>query len=68
MSYSNIDVTTNNFITTIKINREEKFNALNEETILELNTAVEAISKSQETKAVIITGAGNKAFIAGNLE
>ncbi|MHA1944673.1 MAG: enoyl-CoA hydratase/isomerase family protein [Candidatus Hodarchaeales archaeon] len=65
MSYSNIDVTTNNFITTIKINREKAFNALNEETIIELNTAVEAISKSQETKVVIITGAGSKAFIAG---
>jgi len=65
MSYSNIDVTTNNFITTIKIDREKAFNALNEETIIELNTAVEAISKSQETKVVIITGAGNKAFIAG---
>jgi enoyl-CoA hydratase len=65
MSYSNIDVTTNNFITKIKINREKAFNALNEETIIELNTAVEAISKSQETKVVIITGAGDKAFIAG---
>ncbi len=65
MSYSNIDVTTNNFITTIKINREKAFNALNEETIIELNTAIEAISKSQETKVVIISGAGSKAFIAG---
>ena len=65
MSYSNIDVTTNNFITTIKINREKEFNALNEETIIELNTAVEAISKSQETRVVIISGAGSKAFIAG---
>ncbi len=65
MSYSNIDVKTKNFITTIKINREKAFNALNEETIIELNTAVEEISKSQETKAVIISGAGSKAFIAG---
>ena len=65
MSYSNIDVTTNNFITKIKINREKAFNALNEETIIELDTAVEAISKSQETKVVIISGAGSKAFIVG---
>jgi enoyl-CoA hydratase len=65
MSYSNIDVTTHNLITKIKIDREKAFNALNEETIIELNTAVEAISKSQETKVVIISGAGNKAFIAG---
>ena len=65
MSYSNIDVTTNNFITKIKINREKAFNALNEETIIELNTAVEALSKSHETKVVVISGAGSKAFIAG---
>ena len=65
MSYSNIDVTTKNFITIIKINREKAFNALNEETIIELNTAIENVSKSQDTKVVIITGTGSKAFIAG---
>ncbi|MHA1207366.1 MAG: enoyl-CoA hydratase/isomerase family protein, partial [Candidatus Hodarchaeales archaeon] len=65
MSYSNIDVTTKNFITIIKINREKAFNALNEETIIELNTAIENVSKSQDTRVVIITGTGSKAFIAG---
>ena len=65
MSYSNIDVTTKNFITTIKIDREKAFNALNEATIIELNTAIENVSKSQDTKVVIITGTGSKAFIAG---
>ncbi len=65
MAYSNIDVTTKNFITIIKITREEAFNALNEETIIELITAIEELSKSQDTKVIIITGAGSKAFIAG---
>jgi len=65
MVYSNIDVTTKNFITTIKINREKAFNALNEETIIELNSAIEGVSDSQDTKVVIITGTGSKAFIAG---
>jgi len=65
MSYSNIDVTTKNFITIIKIDREKAFNALNEATIIELNTAIENVSKSQDTKVVIITGTGSKAFIAG---
>jgi len=65
MGYSNIDVTTKNFIKIIKINREKAFNALNEETIIELNTALEDVSNSQDTKVVIITGTGNKAFIAG---
>ncbi|MHA1206666.1 MAG: enoyl-CoA hydratase/isomerase family protein [Candidatus Hodarchaeales archaeon] len=65
MSYSNIDVTTKNFITIIKIDREKAFNALNEATIIELNTAIENVSKSQDTKVLIITGTGSKAFIAG---
>ena len=65
MDYTNIDVTSKNLITIIKINREKAFNALNEETIIELNTAVENISRSQDTKVVIITGTGSKAFIAG---
>lgn len=65
MTYSNINVTTKNFITLIKINREKAFNALNEKTILELKNAIEKISKTQDTKVVVITGTGSKAFIAG---
>ncbi len=65
MSYSNIIVTTENRITTIKINREKSLNALNEKTIDELYDCIESISKSEDIKVVVITGVGNKSFIAG---
>ncbi|MHA2054931.1 MAG: enoyl-CoA hydratase/isomerase family protein [Candidatus Hodarchaeales archaeon] len=65
MGYSNLIVTTENFITTIKINREKALNALNEKTILELKECVNEIKNSNTSRVLIITGAGEKAFIAG---
>ncbi|MHA1993095.1 MAG: enoyl-CoA hydratase/isomerase family protein [Candidatus Hodarchaeales archaeon] len=65
MTYSNIIVTTENRITTIKINREKALNALNEKTIEELHDCVEQLSQSEDTKVVVITGVGKKSFIAG---
>ncbi|MHA2176477.1 MAG: enoyl-CoA hydratase/isomerase family protein [Candidatus Hodarchaeales archaeon] len=65
MGYSNLIVTTENFITTIKINREKALNALNEKTILELKECVNEIKNSDTSRVLIITGAGEKAFIAG---
>lgn len=49
----------------ITINRAEKLNALNKQTIQELSDALKAAEAKQEIKAIIITGAGDKAFIAG---
>ncbi len=65
MTYSNIIVTTENRITTIKINREKALNALNEKTINELSECVKNLSKDADTKVVVITGVGQKSFIAG---
>lgn len=52
-------------IVTIIINRPQAMNALNEETLLELEDAARVIKASKEVTAVIITGAGEKAFVAG---
>lgn len=49
----------------ITINRESKLNALNTETILELTSLFEDVAKRDDVRAVILTGAGNKAFVAG---
>jgi enoyl-CoA hydratase len=49
----------------ITINRPEKLNALNEDVLNELNEAIEAINKEDSIKGAIITGAGEKAFVAG---
>lgn len=49
----------------ITINRAEKLNALNKQTIQELSDALKLAEADQAVKAIIITGAGEKAFIAG---
>lgn len=65
MKYHNILSETKNGITTITINRPSKLNALNRDTILELNNAFEKADDSSKTKVIIITGSGEKAFVAG---
>ncbi|MFQ6083295.1 MAG: enoyl-CoA hydratase-related protein [Candidatus Aminicenantia bacterium] len=49
----------------VTINRPDKLNALNVETINELDQVFLNIKNDQEVKVVIITGAGEKAFVAG---
>ena len=65
MKYENILVTTNEKITIITINRPDKLNALNMLTIEELHVALDNLSKDESCKIIIITGSGNKAFVAG---
>lgn len=52
-------------ILTITINRPEKLNALNKNVIQELHDALADASHNKEVKVIIITGAGEKAFVAG---
>jgi len=65
MNYNNIIVTESDGIIILQINRPEVLNALNKETLLELNTALKAFADSKTTSVLILTGAGNRAFIAG---
>ncbi|MFK7748273.1 MAG: enoyl-CoA hydratase/isomerase family protein [Kordia sp.] len=65
MSYENILVHEDNGIGTITINRPKKLNALNRDTIQELHTAFEALDASTEAKVIVLTGSGEKAFVAG---
>lgn len=52
-------------IFTITINRPDKLNALNNTVIDEISTAIDEIYDNNEIRAAIITGAGEKAFVAG---
>jgi len=63
--YQNIAVETNDGILTITISRPDSLNALNVATIEELRTAVQDAYDNKEVKGVIITGEGEKAFVAG---
>ncbi len=65
MSYNNIYTNTKNSITTITVNRLTKLNALNKETINELHEAFKLADLDKNTRVIIITGVGEKAFIAG---
>jgi enoyl-CoA hydratase len=49
----------------ITINREHKLNALNKDTLAELADAIELAANSDEVRGVLLTGAGEKAFVAG---
>ena len=65
MKFNNILSETLNNITTITINRPTKLNALNKETIQELHLAFKNAEENSNTKVIVITGSGEKAFVAG---
>ncbi len=66
MSYNNLLIETDDTgIQTITINRPDKLNALNLETMEEINEAFHEIYDNMDVSGVIITGAEEKAFVAG---
>ena len=65
MAYKNIKIEKKEGIATLKINRPQVLNALNKETISEITSAVEELDADKNVKVVILTGEGEKAFIAG---
>ena len=65
MSYQNILITTENTIATLTINRPTKLNALNINTIKELHIAFETLDNDPNIRAIVLTGSGPKAFVAG---
>ena len=52
-------------IAVVTINRPTKLNALNKATIQELHDGFNALNEDKSVKAIIITGSGEKAFVAG---
>lgn len=52
-------------IAIVTMNRPKALNALNSETLKELDNVIEALEKDNEIYAVVLTGAGEKAFVAG---
>ena len=65
MNFENILTNISNSILTVTINRPDKLNALNRKTIDELSTAIKNAETDPSVKVIIITGSGNKAFVAG---
>ncbi|MDG1850260.1 MAG: enoyl-CoA hydratase-related protein [Flavobacteriales bacterium] len=65
LNFKNILVETEGRIQSITINRPSKLNALDQATIKELSIAIQAAEDNNEIKVILITGAGEKAFVAG---
>ncbi len=65
MSYDNLLLEINNHIAVLTINRPETLNSLNLQTLEELTTMVAQLEQNPDVNVGIITGAGDKAFVAG---
>ena len=65
MTFENILITSENGIGQITINRPSKLNALNVATIKELHDGLESLNNNPEIRVIILTGEGEKAFVAG---
>ncbi|MCH8534056.1 MAG: enoyl-CoA hydratase/isomerase family protein [Flavobacteriaceae bacterium] len=65
MNYENLLVEKSNFVAKVLINRPNKLNALNRATIQEIHDAFKALKEDDEVKVIILTGTGEKAFVAG---
>lgn len=65
MAYQNILAEHEEHLGFITINRPKKLNALNKETIDELHDAFVTLDEDKDIRAIIVTGSGDKAFVAG---
>ena len=65
MEYKNIIVEVKDGIGFLKINRPKALNALNSETLTEIKHAGEALNADKDVRVVIVTGEGDRAFVAG---
>lgn len=65
MSYENILLKKEDKLSIITINRPESLNALNAKTIQEISTALDELNADTSCRVIILTGSGEKSFVAG---
>ncbi len=65
MAYETLLVETQERICTVKVNRPKALNALNPQVLEDLIQAFEKINADEQVGAVLLTGEGEKAFVAG---
>jgi enoyl-CoA hydratase len=65
MTFQNIFTAIENKVAIITINRPKQLNALNKNTIEELHQALSLFKDNNEVRSIILTGSGEKAFVAG---
>lgn len=64
-TYDTIKLSKNEDYTLLTISRPQSLNALNSQTIEELSTILDELDKDSTCRVVILTGEGEKAFVAG---
>jgi enoyl-CoA hydratase len=65
MSYENLLLEKKDGVAIVTVNRPDKLNALNDRTMAELDLVFTALAADADVRGVILTGAGEKAFVAG---
>jgi enoyl-CoA hydratase len=65
MGYENLQIERKDGVAVVTVSRPKKLNALNTKTIQELDAIFAALASDAEVKGVVLTGAGEKAFVAG---
>ena len=63
--YQNIRLEIADRIATLSVDRPKALNALNPDTLRELSAAIDAVAKDPAVKVLIVSGGGEKAFVAG---
>ena len=65
MTYNNLEIQIEDKTALLTINRPQALNALNKETIEELSAAFGELESDSAVRVIILTGSGEKAFVAG---
>lgn len=65
MEFANVILTKQDKVGLLTINRPKALNALNKDTLLDIKAAVELVKDDPEIDVLVITGSGDKSFVAG---
>jgi enoyl-CoA hydratase len=65
MAYKYLLIDREDSIAVLTINRPEKYNALNDDMVAEISSAMDELGADDEVRAIVITGAGDNAFVSG---
>jgi enoyl-CoA hydratase len=65
MGFRNLEVASHGAVRTLTVNRPDKLNALNRDTLNELTVAFGQAGQDEDVRCIVLTGSGEKAFVAG---